>query len=203
MKNALLKIIGQERCKRWLRGIGYDYREWARVVMYERLFAFLRQQDAARLEACEISGGGIWKNSFQFATYTNLAYPDFDVCKDPFPKDYDLIIADQVFEHLTHPHRALQHVYNALRRGGYFIIATPFLLRVHNYPIDCCRWTETGLKYFMQEGGFSADSIVTGSWGNRSCVRANLSKWARRGFLGSLKNEVNYPVVVWAIARKT
>jgi len=72
---------------------------------------------------------------------------------------------------------------------------------VHNVPIDCNRWTELGLSYLLQEGGFAQDDIQTASWGNRACVRANFRRWRKRGF-GSLRNEPDFPVMVWAFARK-
>jgi hypothetical protein len=69
--------------------------------------------------------------------------------------------------------------------------------------VDCSRWTETGLQYFLAEAGFDLDGIKTGSWGNRACVKANFTAWARyRSRLHSLRNERAYPVVVWALARK-
>jgi hypothetical protein len=43
---------------------------------------------------------------------------------------------------------------------------------------------------------------VTDAWGNRSCVKANFLTWRKRGFLGSLANEEDFPVMVWAFARK-
>jgi hypothetical protein len=46
------------------------------------------------------------------------------------------------------PARAARNVFTVLKEGGYFIIATPFLIRVHESPIDCTRWTKDGLFYF-------------------------------------------------------
>lgn len=89
-----------------------------------------------------------------------------------------------------------------LKPGGYFLVTTPFLIKVHPVPHDCTRWTETGIKYFLHEGGFPMEDTVTGSWGNRACVKANFKRWARRGWFGSLKNEPDFPVSVWALARK-
>jgi hypothetical protein len=89
-----------------------------------------------------------------------------------------------------------------LRPGGHFIIATPFLVRVHQVSIDCSRWTEQGLSYLLQECGFDAGDIKTASWGNQKCLNANLLKWRRYGFHRSLANEPNFPVMVWPIARK-
>lgn len=90
-----------------------------------------------------------------------------------------------------------------LEPGGYFLIACPFLYRIHPCPHDCSRWSETGIKYFLAEAGFDLDNIMTGSWGNRSCLKATFrhefilfNHW-----LHSLRNEPEYPIVVWALAR--
>jgi hypothetical protein len=113
-----------------------------------------------------------------------------------------LIIADQVFEHLPWPYRAGRNALAMLKHGGYLIVTAPFLVKVHQSPIDCCRWTETGLSYLLQECGFAETSIQTGSWGNRACLKANLAHWRKRGFFGSLANEPNFPVAVWAFAQR-
>src|SRR5207245_1375873 len=95
-----------------------------------------------------------------------------------------------------------RNVWAMLKPGGRFVIATPFLVRVHRVPIDCNRWTEDGLSHLLQECGFKEEDISTGSWGNRRCIAANMTAWRKRGFFGSLKNEPDYPVMVWAFARK-
>nr|WP_245310866.1 hypothetical protein [Bradyrhizobium valentinum] len=105
------------------------------------------------------------------------------------------MIADQVFEHLPWPMRAGRNVYKMLRPGGYFIIATPFLVRVHDVPIDCCRWTKQGLSYLLQECGFREQDIKLDAWGNRKCLKANLFKWRRYGWYRSLANEPNFPIM--------
>jgi hypothetical protein len=93
-------------------------------------------------------------------------------------------------------------VYDMLRPGGYFVVTTPFLVRLHDSPIDCSRWTETGLSYLLQECGFAENDIQTHAWGNRACIKANFNAWRRYGWYRSLANEPNFPVVVWAFARK-
>jgi len=107
-----------------------------------------------------------------------------------------------VFEHLKWPYRAGRNVHAMLKPGGHFVISTPFLVRVHRVPIDCSRWTEDGLSYLLQECGFSSENVVTGSWGNRACLKGNLKNWRKRGLFGSLNNEPDYPVMVWAFAKK-
>ena len=76
------------------------------------------------------------------------------------------------------------------------------MIRVHDIPIDCTRWTETGFKYFLNDGGFPLEGIETGSWGTRSVVKANFNKWARWGWRRSRRSEANFPVSVWAFATK-
>ena len=187
--------------KKFLKLIHYDYGHWARTVMYQECFKLIHEIDSQRLNTLEISAGQNWKQ-IPFKSYTEANYPDFDICEGTLPDRFDLIIADQVFEHLLWPYRAGKNVYEMLEYEGYFIISTPFLIRVHNVPTDCSRWTESGLKHFLAECGFPIEKIRTGSWGNRACVKGNLNRWVRRGWFRSLHNEPMFPVTVWAIAQK-
>ncbi len=148
----------------------------------------------------EISGQ-TWEN-FGFQEYHTVNYPEYDICSNVLEDRFDLIIAEQVFEHLLYPYRAGRNIISMLSHEGYFLISVPFLVKVHNYPIDCTRWTETGLKYFLHECGFPLEKIQTGSWGNRRCIVANFSKWiVYNPKIHSLKNEPEYPYHVWALAR--
>jgi len=192
----------RERVRRSLSAVGFDTTDWVRVVMYRECFAFVRSLGPHRLDALEISGGVQWTRAFDFRSYTATAYPGFDICAETMERRFDLIIADQVFEHLQWPMRAGRNIYRMLRPGGYFVICTPFLLRVHASPIDCNRWTEQGLSCLLQECGFPEASITTASWGNRRCVKANFPKWRRYGWYRPLHNEPDFPVMVWAFARK-
>jgi hypothetical protein len=108
-----------------------------------------------------------------------------------------------VFEHICYPFRAARNVHAMLREGGHFLITTPFLLKIHNHPVDCTRWTEAGMKYLLADSGFSLQAVVTGSWGNRACVIGNFRTWRYYNrWLHSLRNEPDFPVVVWALATK-
>ncbi len=198
---ALNRIAGPVR--EWT---GYDATQWARVVMYRELFGLVRTLGPASMSALEISPDGPsspWRG-LGFATYEGVEHPDFDICRDRLDNQFDLVIADQVFEHLLWPYRAARNVHAMLKIGGRFIVTTPFLIRVHENPVDCSRWTETGLKHLLAEAGFELGAIETGSWGNLGCVRANLTaaSWARVGWGRRMDREAGYPVSVWAIARK-
>ncbi|MEI6070668.1 MAG: methyltransferase domain-containing protein [Verrucomicrobiae bacterium] len=176
-------------------------KHWCRIVMNRETHRFVESLPRKSMEALEISGS-YWKDA-GFKNYRSVEYPAYDVCSSILPEKYDLIIAEQVFEHLLWPYRAGKNIHQMLNPSGYFLITTPFLLRVHLFPYDCTRWTETGIRCFLAECGFSPDKITTGSWGNRQCVRKNEKIWARYiPWLHSLRNEPEFPIVVWAIAQK-
>lgn len=181
----------------------YYHSHWVRTVLYERARTFVESLEPASLDVMEISPGDndYWKQ-FPFRSYERPVYPEFDVCRDRLPPQYDLVIADQVFEHILWPFRAVANVHAMLRPGGWFFVASPFLLRVHAHPYDCSRWTETGMRHLLAEGGFEAERIETGSWGNARAVRANFKRWVPQTWWRSLRNEPNLPTMVWAWAQK-
>lgn len=191
----------KERLKSFARALGYDATHWVRVVPYREITSYIDQLDPTRLDCLEISAGHVWQK-LPFRSFREMNYPDYDICRDTLDEQFDLIIADNVFEHLAYPYRAGRNVYSMLKPGGRFIVLTPFLVRIHAIPLDCSRWTETGLFHFLEECGFPGDGIETASWGNRSCVKANFTRWRRRGFFGSLRNEPQFPCQVWAFAQK-
>jgi SAM-dependent methyltransferase len=192
----------KERLRKALSAVGYETTDWMRIVMYRRCFAFIAGLGPEQLDTLEISAGPHWAREFRFRSYTGTSYPGFDICSQTLPARFDLIIADQVFEHLKWPYRAARNVLAMLRPGGYFVVTVPFLVRVHRSPTDCSRWTAEGLSYFLQECGFDAGGITTASWGNRACLKANLTTWRKRGLLGSLANEPDFPLVVWVFAQR-
>jgi SAM-dependent methyltransferase len=197
---------GRRRLRSAVRWVTGEQRvSWARVVMNRETHALVSRLGPERLKALEISGRA-WGSRVRFQEYRSTAYPDYDVCAGPLPETFDLIIAEQVFEHLLWPYRAGKHVYQMLNPGGHALITTPFLIRFHGGAVDCSRWTELGLKYLLAECGFPLERIHTGSWGNRACVKANLNRafrWKRyRPRWHSLRHERLFPVSVWALAQK-
>lgn len=176
---------------------------WCRVVMNREVKRFIESLNRRELDVLEISGSR--EDIEHFRSYRIADYPEYDVCQAPLALDaFDLIIAEQVFEHVKYPDKAASHVYQMLRPGGAFIITTPFLLKVHGFPSDYYRWTRDGLAILLENAGFS--DVETGSWGNRQCLRADLRPGMEWTFyiplLHSLKNEPQLPISVWAFARK-
>lgn len=159
------------------------------------------------MSALEISGNQ-WSH-LNWQSYRNLFYPDFDICDelDPGIGIFDMVIADQVWEHLDRPYRATRNVRELLRDGGYFWLATPFFAKLHGAPQDCSRWTARGLKNLLIECGFDEDKISTNSWGNRNAarkdMRGNARRWGRFDpDVDSLDNDPGFPIMTWGYAQK-
>jgi SAM-dependent methyltransferase len=181
-------------------GIGSE--AWIRIVMDAEIRKLVDSIDPPTLKVLEVSGRA-WDRPGLFREYVSASFPAFDVCETRLNETFDLIIAEQVFEHLQWPYRAGKNVYEHLRPGGHFLISTPFLVKIHNYPTDCTRWSEDGIKHFLAECGFPIEQIQAGSWGNRACVVANFPRWQiYQPWRHSLRNEPDFPAVVWALAKK-
>ncbi|MEP5730919.1 MAG: methyltransferase domain-containing protein [Sulfitobacter sp.] len=180
-----------------------------RVVMQpssRRMINALGPQD---LDTAEISGK--WGQRFDFKSYTQFRYPAFDICAGPIaddqnvPLDFDLILANQVWEHLDRPYAATRNVHAMLRPGGYFWVAVPFFAPLHAAPQDCSRWSARGLKNLLIEGGFDADAIYAEQWGNRHVAQRNLEQiWPPQYIEGEddIKNDPEMPICAWALAQK-
>lgn len=203
---ALRRVLPSKhrpKLQEWLNP-GCNGVHWCRVVMNREIEHFIRGLDCPAIDALEISGTGS-QDRYNFRSYRSVAFPDFDICKGPLEKEgFDLVIAEQVFEHVVRPDLAAASVLQMLRPNGRFVISTPFLLKVHGAPGDLYRWTETGMRQLLETAGFIVTS--TGSWGNRPCLLADMTpglQWTfYRPGVHSLQNEPQFPVVVWAFAAK-
>jgi len=179
--------------------IGYDKTHITRTVAYREIDSFLDTLGSETCDALEISAGWKWR-ARTWNSFTEMNWPEHDICEHHLDRQFDVIIADNVFEHLKYPYRAAQNVRAMLRPGGYFINITPFMIRHHPIPLDCSRWTQDGMRYFLEEAGFDPEKVATGGWGNAAAVRANMRRWARTGWKRKLPNDPNFPVTIWAIA---
>ena len=192
LKNGLEKLAA---------AVGYDKQHVTRTVAYREIDRWLDTLGTEGLDALEISAGWKWRQR-QWGSFTEMNWPQHDICKDVLDRQFDIVIADNVWEHLLYPYRAARNVHSMLRPGGWFVNITPFMIRYHPIPTDCSRWTELGMSHFLEEAGFDRARIVTGSWGNAVAVKANFYRWARTGWQRRLPNDERFPVTVWAMAQK-
>ena len=117
---------------------------------------------------------------------------------------FDLILANQVWEHVDRPHAATRHFWKMLRPGGWFRLAVPFFIPYHAVPVDCSRWSARGLKNLLTEAGFPEHRISAAQWGNRAAAQRNLeTPWPpdyREG--DDLNDDPAFPLVAWAMAQR-
>ena len=175
-----------------------------RVVMRKAFKELMQAIDASSLAIAEISGRTGQGVGSQI--YDVYRYPDHDICNATLPRKYDLVIADQVWEHLQRPYRATQNVISSLNPGGYFYVASPFFVPYHPAPVDCSRWSADGLKNLLIEAGFEEDNVASYQWGNRWVAMRNVTgpfppQYDRK--TDRLQNEDHFPVMAWALAQKS
>ena len=172
---------------------------WVRQVMDRDIDQAIRGLGEERCDAVEVSGE--LRGSRPWRTYTTLSYPDFDLC-DPGAVEPlgDVVICEQVLEHVTDPWRAAETLRDLCRPGGTVIVSTPFLIRVHGHPGDFWRFTPDALRLVLEKAGLEVGEVR--SWGNRRCARANFRYWRRYRPWHSLADDPLCPVVVWAVARR-
>lgn len=177
--------------------------QWQRVVLNRSVADHLSSLGPSGLRAAEISGeahaGRGW------AGYESLGYPQFDLCAPPPDHaTYDVVICEQVLEHVDDPCAAARTLRELTRPGGHLVVSTPFLIRVHELPQyalkDLWRFTPRGLRALLERAGLQVDAVHT--WGNRRCIAANLDYWPAYRRWHSLADQPDIPVQVWAFARR-
>jgi SAM-dependent methyltransferase len=176
--------------------------QWQRVVMNRAVDEYVAALDPPRRTAAEISGDAYADRPWR--EHVSLNYPEFDLCAPlTAPRRYDVVICEQVLEHVVDPWAAAANLRGLCVGGGHVIVSTPFLIRVHELPIyalrDYWRFTPRGLRTLLENAGLRVEAVD--AWGNRECILGNLSRWSAYRRWHSLRNEPDLPVQVWAYAR--
>ena len=201
LANGVRRLRTATRNARFPEGASPD-EHWQRQVLNREVDRYLSSMEVGRLSAAEISGGAqggrAWKR------FVRLDYPEFDLCAPlETSEEFDVVICEQVIEHVDDPWLAAANLRGLSRPGGHVIVSTPFLIRVHELPAygmkDYWRFTPRGLRTLLERVGLEVQEV--GSWGNRSCVLANLDHWPAYRPWHSLRNETDIPLQVWAFAR--
>jgi SAM-dependent methyltransferase len=165
--------------------------------MNEAVRDFIRDLGPAQLRAIEVSGR--WFRDIGWLSYRSTEYPQFDLVKagDDFDGwgQADLVLCEQVLEHVCDPIKAMRNLTRLARPGGTVIVSTPFLVRIHAAPDDYWRFTPRGLALLMRHAGL--ETITVESWGNRRCVKSNFRRWTPARPWRSNRNEPDFPIQVW------
>ncbi len=138
-------------------------------------------------------------------------YPETDIQALPFPdSSFDVVVADQVLEHVRNPFKAIQESIRVLRPGGVLIHTTCFLNPVHCYPIDWWRFTPDALCGMMEDME-GMEVVDCGGWGNRSALLF-VFMGLRHHLVPShpdhplhriaVYNDPEYPITTWIVACK-
>jgi hypothetical protein len=173
--------------------------QWHRIVMNQRIADYLTSLGPERLSAIEISGKTHAKHPWR--DFTASEFRKLDICDPPAElPQHDVVICEQVLEHVTDPWRAARTLHDLCRPGGHVIVSTPFMIRIHPTPLDCWRFTEDGMRRLLEGSGLVVDE--TGSWGSKRAVRGNLRRFPPMAPWRPLRNDPTFPLVVWAFAHR-
>jgi hypothetical protein len=82
-----------------------------RIIVERETKKLVDALPAYTMDAVEVSGTR-WK-AYPFKSLRSADYPDYDICEKPLALEgFDLVIAEQVFEHLLYPYRAANPSYS-------------------------------------------------------------------------------------------
>jgi SAM-dependent methyltransferase len=92
-------------------------------------------------------------------------YPEVDVVCDlteanPFRESsFDAIVLMNVMEHVYHTHSLLASLGRILKPGGVLIVAIPFMVKIHQAPVDFVRYTHFALERLGQDHGLPVERL--------------------------------------------
>jgi SAM-dependent methyltransferase len=114
------------------------------------------------------AGRGDFANLFEGRNYLALdvyPYPEVDVVCDltqvnPFrPESFDAILLMNVMEHVYDTRALLESLAKILKPGGVILVAIPFMVKIHQAPIDYVRYTHYALQRLGQEVDLQAEYL--------------------------------------------
>lgn len=203
---------------------GHDH---VRHFMYEHLFAALRglEWTLGAYRVLEIGTreptSSVMRMLFNLlgdACHSTLGdYPDVDIQKMFYPDEsFDVVIADQVLEHVERPWLAAEEIRRVLDGGGLAIVATPFVYPIHKAPLDCWRIAPDGYKVLFPVAQW--EWIEFGMWGDHGIVQWEYNSPRTRGLTGEWMSVAEaraalgeayrdhtdelHPIVIWWMGRK-
>lgn len=147
----------------------------------------------------------------QDAEITGASYPEHSMLDLRFPEgSFDVVVSDQVLEHVEgDPFHAVGESLRVTRPGGLVVHATCFVNPVHGAPRDCWRFTPLGLELLL---GDRAHVVTSGGHGSRlvwvvEALGLRYTPVPHRPshplHRAALRNNPDWPVSTWVVARKT
>lgn len=177
-----------------------------RYTMYNRIKEFFKEGRKGKV-LC-ISGKGYIADQFHpNSEMINAEFPKIDVQKLPYSNgEFDFVLCDCVIEHVENPFLAVGEMYRVLKVGGWVIITTALMIRLHKAPTDFWRFTPDGLKVLCKK--FSGIYQCEG-WGNPDALSlVGKGLGSEKIHSGSIlekiatRNDNATLITTWIIARK-
>jgi SAM-dependent methyltransferase len=172
-------------------------RFWAYKVLKDQLIAESARNKAPP-RAIEFGGSnGFIQKMLEGTTYEIAPnFPEVDIQNliGYVDNSYDIVVIDNVLEHVIDPKRAVSEIFRILKASGVCICLTPFLIRIHGYPKDYWRFTASGLKVVFADFG----DVKVWSWGNRFTLKTTMklgwlsARNSKRLFRAALQNEQDW-----------
>lgn len=69
-------------------------------------------------------------------------------------KTFDILLCNQVLEHVFNPDIFLQEINRVLQPNGKLLLTVPFVWDEHEQPFDYARYSSFGLKSLLEKAGF-------------------------------------------------
>lgn len=80
--------------------------------------------------------------------------------KLPFEsKSFDFALMNNFLEHTLEPKEVLQHTHRVLKDEGTLLITVPFLVKVHQAPVDFYRYTPFAITQLLVQSGFRVEEV--------------------------------------------
>jgi SAM-dependent methyltransferase len=108
----------------------------------------------------------------------------------------EAMISCQVLEHLERPLDALTEAHRALKKGGLFFIAFPFMYPLHAAPRDYTRFTYFAMDNELKKRGFEIleREHIGGFW---FCMAMYVRIYLQNFDRGVIKKIKIIPVLIW------
>jgi len=160
--------MGLKSATRKALGFPSEGPDLLRYTMYRRLLPVLadlaKQTPSVGRVLC-VSGGGQLVKPFSERGWeiVETRFPSVDWKSLPFDdQSFDLVLSDQVLEHVDDPFGCVAEARRVIRPGGLQVHTTCLLNPIHGSPGDNWRFTPNGLRLLFSK----EQEIAAGGWGN-------------------------------------
>lgn len=111
----------------------------------------------------------------------------------PFKKCFDVIVLNDILEHVFNPEKVLQQVFEALKDGGIAVIRVPYKEDISIYlPENGCKYEFVHLRTFDES---NLTQLVQNSGLKLKKIHYDGFSWSK------LRRNINYPLMKWAIKK--